>query len=342
MSGVGVSAFTTFKRRRVLVTGGTGFLGAWLVEELLEAGAHVVVLVRDRPRRCRFFADQLDARVDQVFGDILDLELLIRTLNEFEVETVFHLAAQAIVPVANVHPLSTFRTNVEGTWNLLEACRVAGKRVRRVVIASSDKAYGQADQLPTREDSPLAGRFPYDVSKSCADLISTSYHASFGLPVAVTRCGNFFGGGDFNTSRLVPGAILSLLRGEPPVIRSDGTLVRDWIFVRDGAHAYLTLAEAMERGTGMGQAYNFSYGVQHSALELVRLLARLTGREGLEPKILGEAHHEIPHQYLDAGRARRELAWEARWGLEEGLRMTIDWYRRQAEAGGLDELAATV
>lgn len=337
-----MSAFTSFTRRRVLVTGGTGFLGAWLVEELVSLGAHVVVLVRDRPRRCRFFEERLETRVDQVDGDILDGELLIRTLNEFEIDTVFHLAAQALVPVANIHPLSTFRTNVEGTWNLLEACRVAGKRVRRIVIASSDKAYGQAEQLPTTEAAPLQGRFPYDVSKSCADLIATSYHASFGLPIAITRCGNFFGPGDYNTSRLVPGSILSLLRGEPPLIRSDGKLIRDWIFVRDGAHAYLTLAEAMDRGIGVGQAYNFSYGVQRTALELARMLAALSGHEGLEPRVLGEAHHEIPHQYLDAARAQRELGWQAHYGLEEGLRLTLEWYRSQAAAGRLDELAATV
>jgi CDP-glucose 4,6-dehydratase len=265
-------------------------------------------------------------QVTVVRGDIRERELLERTLGEYEIETVIHLAAQTIVPIANRNPLSTFETNIAGTWNLLEACR-RSPQVRQVVIASSDKAYGDQELLPYDENTPLRGQHPYDVSKSAADLIAQTYAVSYQLPVVVTRCGNFYGGGDLNWNRIVPGTIRSILRGQPPFIRSDGNFVRDYFYVEDGAAAYMLLAEQVAKHPELGgQAFNFSYGNQLTVLELTRRILSLMGSD-LQPEIRNEAVNEIRKQYLNADKARQKLGWSPLFTLEDGLQKTIAWYK---------------
>jgi CDP-glucose 4,6-dehydratase len=265
--------------------------------------------------------------VRQVHGDVADQTLLERTLGEYEVEVVLHLAAQTIVSIANRNPVSTFESNVRGTWSLLEACRRSPK-IASVVVASSDKAYGTADVLPYEEDTPLRGRHPYDASKSCADLIAQSFAHTFAVPVAITRCGNLFGGGDLNWNRIVPGTIRSVLNGEAPIIRSDGTFRRDYVYAADAAEAVVLLAERVAEDPALrGEAFNFSTENPQTVLEIVALIQRLMG-SSLAPKVLNQATNEIKDQYLSARKAREVLAWRARAGLEEGLRETIAWYRR--------------
>ena len=314
-----------WRSRNVFVTGATGFLGGWVVTELNRRGANVVGLVRDIPQAAKqgLFPDARLAFT--VLGQLEDYDLLLRAVNEHEVDTVFHLGAQPIVGVANRNPRSTFEANIRGTWNLLEACREV-PTVRRVVVASSDKAYGEQPELPYDESMPLRGRHPYDVSKSCADLIAQAYHATYGTPVCITRCGNFFGGGDLNFSRIVPGTIRSIFQGERPVIRSDGSMIRDYVYVRDVALFYLHLAEAMEDTAIHGHAFNYSTESQLTVLEITRLILRLMDRSDLAPLILNEARGEIPHQYLSAAKARRMLDWSPRFSIEDALRQTIAWY----------------
>jgi CDP-glucose 4,6-dehydratase len=321
-----------WRGRSVLVTGASGLLGATLVEELLERGAAVTCLVRDWVPRSRLVADGMLERATLVRGELQDLELVSRALNEHEVEVVFHLGAQTIVGTANRSPLSTFESNVRGTWVLLEACRGLPTLVKRVVVASSDKAYGEHDTLPYTEEAPLVGRHPYDVSKSCADLIALSYARTYALPLAITRCGNLYGPGDLNWNRLVPGTIRSALAGERPVVRSDGSFVRDYFYVRDAAAAYLQLAERLEDPALHGEAFNFGTETPLSVLELVALLLRHCDREDLDPVILNQAANEIPRQYLDCAKARRILGWRPEHTLEAGLRATVDWYRRHLGA----------
>ncbi len=332
MEGLAVSGF--WARRKVLVTGCTGFLGGWVVEDLLARGAVVVGLIRDWVPQSRLLAEDLLGKMVAVRGAVEDLAAVERAINEYEVDTVVHLAAQTIVTIANRNSVSTFETNIRGTWTVLEACRRC-PTVRAVVVASSDKAYGAQSALPYEETAPLLGRFPYDVSKSCADLLAQSYAATFGLPLAITRCGNFFGGGDLNFSRIVPGTILAALRGERPVIRSDGTYVRDYLYVRDGAQACLLLAERLAGGGLGGEAFNFSYEVQFTVRQMVDRVLALMGRQDLEPVILNEAQHEIPQQYLSARKAREVLGWRPAFGLDEGLREAAAWYRAYAEKWGL-------
>ena len=312
--------------RPTLVTGGTGLLGGWLLRRLLDAGADVVCLVRDWAPQSEFVRARLIDRVKVVNGDVRSQSLLERVLGEYEIDTVIHLAAQTIVGIANRNPVSTFKTNIGGTWALLEACR-RSPTVKQIVVASSDKAYGEHKQLPYNEDAPLTGRHPYDVSKSCADLIAQSYAATYDLPVAVTRCGNFYGGGDLNWNRIVPGTIRSVLRGQRPVIRSDGKFVRDYFYVEDGAAANLVLAEQLSRdNTLWGQAFNFSNESQVTVLEVVDRILKIMGSD-FEPDVRNEAVNEIREQYLSAAKAREVLGWKPLFTLDDGLRHTIDWYR---------------
>ncbi len=320
-----------WRDRPVLVTGGTGLLGGWLVQELLARGASVVGLVRDWLPQSRLFREGLDRRVALVSGAVEDFPLLERTLNEYEIETVFHLAAQTIVGIANRNPLSTFETNIRGTWNLLEACRRV-PTVQRVVLASSDKAYGTQPELPYTEDSPLQGQHPYDVSKSCADLIASTYFNTYQLPVCVTRCGNLYGGGDLNFNRLIPGTIRWLLQGDRPIIRSDGLFIRDYFYVKDAVFAYLELAEQMECPEVVGQAFNFSNESQDTVLDVVAKIRQVIGDTELEPLVLNEVKHEIPHQYLSAQRARDLLGWQPRYNLPQGLAETVAWYRQHLQS----------
>jgi CDP-glucose 4,6-dehydratase len=314
-----------WQRRNVLITGCTGLVGGWLTKELVESGADVVGIVRDWVPQAMLYTEGLDQRIRIARGDIEDREFIARVLNEYEIDTVFHLAAQTIVGTANRNPISTFEANIGGTWSVLEACRHVST-VRRIVLASSDKAYGDQENLPYDENTPLEGRHPYDVSKSCADLIAQSYHATYGLPVCITRCGNFYGGGDFNFNRLVPGTIRSIVAGERPQIRSDGQYVRDYFYVKDGVGAYLLLAEKMDDEKIWGEAFNFSNEIQVTVLELTRQILALMKREDLEPEVLHEAKNEILHQYLTAQKARSLLGWAPVYSLEEGLQETIDWY----------------
>ena len=312
--------------RLTCVTGATGFLGGWLVKRLLAAGADVVCVVRDWVPQCEIVRAGLIDRVKVVRGDVTDQAVMERVIGEYEVDTVFHLAAQTTVGVANANPISTYESNIRGTWTTLEACR-RSPRVRRIVLASSDKAYGDHETLPYNENMPLQGRHPYDVSKSCADLIAQAYACSYQLPVAITRCGNFFGGGDLNWNRIVPGTIRSVLRGQRPVIRSDGRYVRDYFYIEDGAAAYMLLAEQLTaRPDIRGQAFNFSDESQLTVTDLVRLILKLMG-SALEPDIRNEAANEIRKQHLDAAKARTILGWAPLFDMQTGLRNTISWYR---------------
>jgi len=321
---IGHSRF--WQDRPTFVTGATGLVGGWLVRRLVDLGTDVVCLVRDWVPQSELVHSQLIEQVKVVRGDVRDQTLLERVLGEYEIDTVIHLAAQTIVGIANRNPVSTFETNIGGTWSLLEACR-RSPTVRLIVLASSDKAYGEHDKLPYDEETPLRGCHPYDVSKSCADLIAQAYSTTFGLPVVITRCGNFYGGGDLNWNRIVPGTIRSVLRGRRPIIRSDGQYVRDYFYVEDGAAVYTLLAETLADNRDLGgQAFNFSNEAQVTVLELVERILVLMGSD-LEPDVRNEASNEIRCQYLSAAKARRVLGWSPLFTLDEGLRRTIRWYR---------------
>lgn len=314
-----------WKDRNVFVTGATGLLGPWLIKELLAQQARVFALVRDRiPDSC-FFAQNLADHVNVVYGDLNDLPLLQRVLNEFDIEAIFHLGAQAIVGIANRSPISTFTSNIAGTWNLLEACRLS-PWVKKIVVASSDKAYGPQEILPYTEQTPLQGKFPYDVSKSCADLIAQSYFHTYGVPVSITRCGNFFGGGDLHFNRIIPGTIKALLNGQAPEIRSNGLFIRDYIYVKDVADAYLTLAEKMDDPSLIGQSFNFSTDKPYNVIEIVKEILQLMNMQHIEPIIRNNASHEIPAQHLNSSKAEALLGWKAKYGVARGLKETIDWY----------------
>jgi len=315
-----------WRDRTTFVTGGTGLVGSWLVRRLADAGADVVCLVRDWVPQSEVVASGVLANVKVVRGDICDAALMERVIGEYEIDTVMHLAAQTIMGIANRNPTSTFETNIRGTWVLLEACRRAPK-VRQIVMASSDKAYGDQDVLPYDETTPLQGKHPYDVSKSCADLIAQTYAVSYDLPVVTTRCGNFYGGGDLNWNRIVPGTVRSVLRNQRPVIRSDGQSIRDYFYVEDGAAAYMLVAERLAADRSLaGHAFNFSNELQVTVLDLTNDILRLMG-SSLEPEVRNEATNEIRHQYLSAAKAREQLAWSPVFTLEQGLARTIDWYR---------------
>ena len=317
---------TFWQGRRVFVTGATGIVGSWLVKELLALGAYVVALVRDADPQSEFLRSGDSLRTFVVNGRLEDYATLERAINEHEIEAVFHLAAQPIVGVAQRSPLQTFEANIRGSYNLLEACRVHSGLVKRVVIASSDKAYGTQPNLPYTEQMPLQGQYPYEVSKSCTDLITQSYYLSYGLPVAIARCGNIYGGGDLNWNRIVPGTIRSVLRGERPVIRSDGQSVRDYFYVEDGAAAYMMLAERLASDANLyGEAFNFSNELQVTVLELVNRVLSVMG-SNTTPDVRNEASNEIRHQYLSAAKARQQLEWAPLFTLDGGLQNTIRWY----------------
>lgn len=311
--------------KNVFVTGGTGFLGSYLVKELVDKGANVTILVRDQIPKSNLYNGNQYTKVNIVNGELEDYKLIERALGEYEIDTIFHLAAQAIVGVANRNPLGTFSANIEGTWNILEGAR-RSSLVKSVIVASSDKAYGDQEKLPYDENMPLQGKHPYDVSKSCADLIAQSYHETYKLPVCITRCGNLYGGGDLNFNRIIPQTIQLVLNGQPPVIRSDGSFIRDYFYVEDAVSAYMQLAEKIEECGLGGQAFNFSNEIQLTVLQLVDKLLKAMGSE-LKPIILNEGTNEIKHQYLSAKKAREVLGWKPSYTIDEGINKTIEWYK---------------
>ncbi|OWP59562.1 sugar dehydratase [Bacillus velezensis] len=307
------------------MTGCTGLLGSCLVKELIDQGANVTGLVRDTVPKSNLYQGEQVKQMNIVQGALEDLDVIERALGEYEIDTVFHLAAQAIVGVANRNPISTFEANILGTWNILEACR-RHPLIKRVIVASSDKAYGDQPVLPYDENMPLQGKHPYDVSKSCADLLSHTYFNTYGLPVCITRCGNLYGGGDLNFNRIIPQTIQLVLNGEAPEIRSDGTFIRDYFYIEDAVEAYLLLAEKMEELNLAGEAFNFSNEIQLTVLELVEKILKAMDSD-LKPKVLNQGSHEIKHQYLSAEKARKLLNWMPAHTIDEGLEKTIEWYK---------------
>lgn len=317
----------SYAGKTVFVSGATGIVGSWMVESLLAQRASVVALVRDEPENSELVRSGNINRLDRVRGGLEDLRLLQRTLADYDVDVIFHLGAQTQVTVAERDPFGTMEANVRGTYNLLEAVRTTRPETL-LVIASSDKAYGHSEQLPYTEAHPMAGRGIYDASKSAADLIASAYARSYGLPIAIARCGNIFGGGDLNWERIVPGTVRALIMGERPILRSDGQPRRDYLYVRDAVGAYLRLGDALAEGMEPGEAFNFGNGTPISVLEIVRELQNLANRPDLEPVILAQAGLEIPDQYLDPSKARDRLGWSPAFDLRSGLAETIDWYRR--------------
>lgn len=313
-----------WKDKRVFVTGATGLLGSWLVHYLLKNEAKVIGLIRDELPNSNLTRLNLKDKITVVRGNLEDPLLINRTMSEYEIEVVFHLAAQTLVTIANSDPISTFEANIKGTWNILEAARHS-KSVKQVIVSSSDKAYGEKDKLPYREEDSLHGLHPYDVSKSCADLISQTYHNTYGVPVCVSRCGNLYGGGDLNFSRIIPGTIRSAIFNETPIIRSNGKYIRDYFYVEDAVDAIITLVEKMQDPKIHGNAFNFSSGIHVNVIELVDMILGLMGKK-LKPKILDQVKHEIKDQYLSIEKAKKMLGWKPKFGLEIGLKKTISWY----------------
>jgi len=315
-----------WKGKKVFVTGATGLMGGWVVKALMREGAEIVALVRDHTPKSMAVREGLIDQITTVHGDLESLPTLQRVIAEYAPHTVFHLAAQPLVQVAKRDPVGTLRTNVMGTWNVMEACRLAGNP--NVVVASSDKAYGANENLPYRETHPLQGRYPYDASKSCADLIAQMYAATYGVKTVIARCGNLFGGGDLNFDRTVPGVIKATLANERFVIRSDGKFVRDFLYVKDAARSYLTLGERLAEDESIsGEAFNFSLEERLTVLEIVQMTLRIMRRSDLEPIIQNVASFEIREQYLDASKAREKLDWRPQYGMEEAIRETVEWYR---------------
>ncbi|QZY57483.1 GDP-mannose 4,6-dehydratase [Crassaminicella profunda] len=315
-----------WKNRNVFITGATGFLGSYIAKELISLGANVTALVRDGVPNSNLYKMNCHKEMNFVKGSLEDINVLERVLGEYEIHTVFHLAAQAIVGIANRNPISTFESNILGTWNILEACR-RSPLVKAIVIASSDKAYGDQKNLPYHENMPLRGKHPYDVSKSCADLIAQTFYHTYKLPVCITRCGNLYGGGDLNFNRIIPQTIQTILNKEAPVIRSDGTNIRDYFYVEDAVNAYLLLAEKMEALNLSGEAFNFSNELYLTVSELVEKILKMMDSD-LKPIILNEAKYEIKHQYLSANKARNLLGWKPIYSMQEGLKKTIEWYTK--------------
>lgn len=314
-----------WNNKNVFVTGGTGFLGSYLVKKLVNYGANVTILVRDHIPQSNIYIGEEYKKANAVQGELEDYLLIERILGEYEIDTVFHLAAQAIVGVANRNPLGTFKSNIEGTWNILEATRKS-PLIKQVIVASSDKAYGDQEKLPYDENMPLQGKHPYDVSKSCADLIAQTYYETYKIPVCITRCGNLYGGGDLNFNRIIPQSIQSILNKEAPVIRSDGSFIRDYFYIEDAVDAYINLAEKVVDLNLGGQAFNFSNEIQLTVLELVNKILKIMGSD-IKPIILNQGSNEIIHQYLSAKKARTILGWTPNYTIDEGLSKTIEWYK---------------
>jgi CDP-glucose 4,6-dehydratase len=323
----GLAMTSPWSSRKVLVTGATGVVGSWLTRRLLDEGAYVVTLVRDLDPQSELLRSGTLQRVAVVNGELEGALTVERAIVDHEVDTVMHLGAQTIVGAAVRSPTSAFASNVQGTWNVLEAARLHSSLVRSVVVASSDKAYGTAARLPYTEDMPMQGSGPYDVSKSCADLLARSYAETYGVPVLIARCGNIYGGGDLNWSRIVPGTIRSLLQSEQPIIRSDGTFRRDYLHVDDVVDAYLLLVEAGRDGNHAGEAFNFSNETPLTVREIYNLICQATVGSVVEPKVLGQAQHEIRDQWLSAEKAHNQLDWTARVSTTDGLARTVGWYR---------------
>ncbi len=311
--------------KRVFVTGATGFLGSWITKYLVDYGAQVTILLRDEVPLSNFHFLGLKEHVNTIRGELENYDLLLRSLQEHDIDTCIHVAAQAIVGNALKNPRQTFESNIRGTWNVLEATRNADT-IKRVVIASSDKAYGTQEELPYREDASLIGRYPYDVSKSCADLLGKAYHSTYGLPIGITRCGNLYGPGDTNFSRIVPGTFYSIINDENPIIRSDGTFMRDYFFVKDAAEAYLLLARSLDRHEIRGQAFNFAPQRPLTVIELFEKMIAVSGKTHLKPIIKNEAKAEIRNQYLSSEKAKNLLGWKAKHAVEDALKETYEWY----------------
>ena len=320
-----------WKGKKVFVTGATGLMGSWLVKALMHEGADIVALVRDRVPKSMLVREGLIDQITTVSGDLESLPTLERAIAEYNPHTVFHLAAQPLVQVAKRDPVGTLRANVMGTWNVMEACRLTGRA--HVVVASSDKAYGATDNLPYRETHPLQGRYPYDVSKSCTDLVAQMYAATYGVKTAIARCGNLFGGGDLNFDRTIPGLIKATLANERFVIRSDGQFVRDFLYVKDAAESYLILGQRLSEDKSIsGEAFNFSLEERLTVLEIVQMALRIMGRSDLDPVIQNIVTTEVREQYLDASKARERLGWLPKYSMEEGIRETVEWYREHFAA----------
>jgi CDP-glucose 4,6-dehydratase len=315
-----------WREKKVLVTGATGLVGSWLVKELLKRGARVVALIKDFDPQSELIRSKTHEQVTIVNGKLEDYQRLELIISEHEIDTVFHLGAQTIVGTALRSPLATFEANIRGSYNLLEACRVHKSHVLRVIIASSDKAYGSSTVLPYTEEMPPLGKHPYDVSKSCVDLLAQTYFHTYGMPVAIARCGNIYGGGDLNWSRLIPGTIRSLLNDEPPVIRSDGKFTRDYVYVEDVVDAYLMMAEGLERSDVKGEAFNFGPDEPYSALQVLELIGKIFNKKNIKPHILNQAFAEIRDQHLSCQKAKKTFKWSPRFTLQEGLVETINWY----------------
>lgn len=319
------SDFWTHKN--VLVTGGSGFLGSYVIEKLIAKKANIIAIIRDQLPKSRLFYENLVENITIVNGDISDYRLVERTLNEYEIEVVFHLAAQTIVQIANRAPISTFESNIKGSWNILEVCRNIDT-VKRIIVASSDKAYGEKEELPYYETDPLKAKHPYDLSKAITDLLAQGYYTTYGLPIGITRCGNLYGGGDLNFNRIVPQTIRSIIYNQNPEIRSDGTFLRDYFYVEDAANSYIMFAENLLEKNLEGEVFNFGTGKPVSVLKLVELLLKISNKEELKPKINNTAKDEIKDQYLDCSKASKIFNWKPTHTLEMGLRKSFEWYKR--------------
>ena len=324
MEGVGMMEW---KFSNVLVTGGSGFLGSYIIEKLINKSANVVAIVRDFKPRSRLFYENINSKINIVQGDITDYHLVERVLNEYEIDTVFHIAAQTIVQIANRNPLSTFNSNIKGTWNILEACR-RSELIERVVVASSDKAYGEKAKLPYDEEDLLDAKHPYDLSKAFTDLLSQSYHHTYNLPIGITRCGNLYGGGDLNFNRLIPQTSKYLIYNKNPILRSDGTFLRDYFYVEDAADSYVLLAEKLIDKNLQGEAFNFGTETPRTVLEIVNELIDISGKRGIKPIIQNTAKGEIKKQYLSCKKAKKILSWKPKHNLRQGLEKTYRWYEK--------------